>query len=72
MIDVNVKYELYDYVLFENGKQTHQIVKLTTYEAKQKNYAYGLNRISKQYKLKSEVDKFFDNNSTIVILPKGQ
>lgn len=72
MIDVNIKYELYDYVLFENDQRVKDIFRLTLYEAKQKNYAFRLNRVNKLYKLKSELDKYQDNKSTIVVLPKDQ
>ena len=72
MIDVNIKYELYDYVLFENDQRVKDVFRLTLYEAKQKNYAFRLNRVNKLYKLKSELDKYQDNESTIVVLPKDQ
>lgn len=72
MIDVNIKYELYDYVLFENDQRVKDVFRLTLYEAKQKNYAFRLNRVNKLYKLKSELDKYQDNKSTIVVLPKGR
>ena len=72
MIDVNIKYELYDYVLFENDQRVSDVFRLTLYEAKQKNYAFRLNRVNKLYKLKSELDKYQDNKSTIVVLPKDR
>tara|TARA_B100001057_G_scaffold324894_1_gene325090 strand:+ start:3484 stop:3702 length:219 start_codon:yes stop_codon:yes gene_type:complete len=72
MIDVNIKYDILDYVLFEGEKRTKHIAKLTTYEAKQINYAYRLNRTNKVYKLKSEISSFYDDNSTIIVLPKDQ
>jgi hypothetical protein len=72
MIDVNIKYELYDYVLFENDQRVKDVFRLTLYEAKQKNYAFRLNRVNKLYKLKSELDKYQDNKSTIVVLPKDR
>ena len=72
MIDVNIKYELYDYVLFENDQRVKDVFRLTLYEAKQKNYAFRLNRVNKLYTLKSELDKYQDNKSTIVVLPKDR
>lgn len=72
MIDVNIKYELYDYVLFENDQRVCDVFRLTLYEARQKNCAFRLNRVNKLYKLKSELDKYQDNKSTIVVLPKDQ
>lgn len=70
MIDVNVNYELYDYFLFENDKNTLETSQLTSSEARLMNYAFGLNRSSKRYVLRSSVGKFRDNQSAIVILPK--
>ena len=72
MIDVNIKYDILDYVLFEDNKRTNVTAKLTLYEAKQKNYAYRLNRTNKVLKLKSEISSFYDDDSKILILPKDQ
>ena len=69
MIDVNIKYDILDYVLFEGNKRTNVTTKLTLYEAKQKNYAYRLNRTNKDLKLKSEISSFYDDDSKILILP---
>ena len=71
MIDVNVNYELYDYVLFVEGKNTWEVSQLTNYEARQFNYAFGINRSNKRYVLKSDIDLSKSNNDSILILPKG-
>ena len=68
MIDVNIKHELYDYVLFEDKNQIG-VYQLTKFEAKQKNYAFRLNRVNKVYILKSEVKVICDNVEPILITP---
>lgn len=68
MIDVNIKYELYDYVLFENKNQVG-VYRLTKFEAKQKNYAFRLNRVNKVYKLISKVKDARDIVEPILIVP---
>ena len=69
MIDVNIKYELYDYILFENENQVG-VYQLTKFEAKQKNYAFRLNRVNKVYKLMSKVKDISDSVEPILIVPK--
>ena len=70
MIDVNVNYELYDYVLFVEEKNTGVTSRLTKQEAFQKNYAFGLNRANKRYVLRSDIDTTQSDNNSILILPK--
>lgn len=70
MIDVNVKYELYEYVLFENGKNTGKVTKLSMFEFQKINYAYRLNRTTKKYVLKSDVDTVKSDDTSVLILPK--
>ena len=72
MIDVNKKFDIFEFVLFENEVRTNNIAKLTLHEVSQKNYAFRLNRVNKCYKLKSEVDLYKSTDSTILVLPKGQ
>ena len=71
MIDVNVNYELYDYVLYVDGKNTGEVCEFTKHEVHQINYAFGLNRSNKRYVLKSDVDVCRDNDNSTLILPKG-
>ena len=71
MIDVNVNYELYDYVLFVDDKNTGEVSQLAKHEAQQINYAFGINRSDKRYVLKSDVDVARSNDGSIIILPKG-
>tara|TARA_B100001093_G_C26776379_1_gene992573 strand:- start:19 stop:234 length:216 start_codon:yes stop_codon:yes gene_type:complete len=68
MIDVNIKYELYDYILFENENQVG-VYQLTSFEAKQKNYAFRLNRVNKVYKLLSKVKDASGSVEPILIVP---
>lgn len=70
MINVNVEYKLYDYVLFEEGINTGYVTKLSLFEAQKINFAYRLNRTSKQYILKSEIDVSKSDDSSVLILPK--
>lgn len=65
-IEINPK--LYEYYLFENGSRTNVVYKLSLKEAKVKNYAFSLNRTGKRLVLKTEVS---DNETTIIVLPKG-
>jgi hypothetical protein len=71
VIDVNVNYELYDYVLFVDGKNTGEVSQLAKYEAQQINYAFGINRSNKRYVLKSDIDVARSNVGSTLILPKG-
>lgn len=70
MINVNVEYKLYDYVLFEEGTNTGYVTKLSLFEAQKINFAYRLNRTTKQYVLKSEIDVVKSDDSSVLILPK--
>ena len=70
MIDVNVKCELYDYVLFVEEKNTGVTVQLTKQESWQINYAFGLNHANKRYVLRSDIDTTQSDNSSILILPE--
>ena len=70
MINVNVEYKLYDYVLFEEGTNTGYVTKLSLFEAQKINFAYRLNRTTKQYILKSEIDVVKSDDSSVLILPK--
>ena len=70
MINVNVEYKLHDYVLFEEGINTGCVTKLSLFEAQKINFAYRLNRTSKQYILKSEIDVVTSDDSSVLILPK--
>ncbi len=67
-IDMNI--ELHEYVLFENGKNTGVVTKLGMFEAQKINYAYGLNRVTKRYVLKSEVNVAKSNDASVLLLPK--
>tara|TARA_B100000676_G_scaffold133867_1_gene132806 strand:- start:1294 stop:1509 length:216 start_codon:yes stop_codon:yes gene_type:complete len=71
MIDVNANYELYDYVLFVDEKNTTKVSQLTLHEAQQINYAFGINRSNKRYVLKSEIETSTANVGSTLILPKG-
>ena len=71
MINVNVEYKLYDYVLFEEGTNTGKVTKLSMFEAQKINFAYRLNRTTKQYVLKSDIDITKSDDTSMLILPKG-
>ena len=62
-IEINPK--LYDYVLVTDDS-VQEFVKLTHKEAKQKNYAFGLNHIQKSYK---KVGNVQNDSNTKLILP---
>lgn len=70
MIDVNIKCELHDYVLFEEGTNTGKVTKLSMFEAQTINFAYRLNRTAKRYVLKSEIDVVKSDDTSMLILPK--
>ena len=68
-MNVLTKFELYDYVLQVDGKLTSTVVSLGIHEAKQMNYAFGLNRSLKRYVRLSELSTTHTSNETILITP---
>lgn len=68
MIDVleNSNAPLYNYNLINVDGDILESVKLTEFEAKQKNYAFGLNHIPKSYK---KVGNVQNDSNTKLILP---
>lgn len=67
MIDVlqNSKLPLKKYNLVSNNKVV-QTVKLTEFEAKTKNYAFGLNHVNKRYVLNSSQE---EQSGVFLVLP---
>ena len=69
-MNVNMNYELYEYVLFVNEKNTGQVTKLGMFEAQKMNYAFALNRSNKRYVRKSDVDISKSDDTSMLLLPE--
>lgn len=68
-MNVLTNFELYDYVLRVDGKLTSTVVSLGIHEAKQINYAFGLNRSLKRYVRVSELSAISTSSESILITP---
>lgn len=68
-MNTELTYELHDYVLVDSNGKVYENVKLTKKESDIKNYAFGLNHVSKRYILKREFKS--DEPGPILIVPKG-
>lgn len=69
MFNIEVNPTLHTYALICEDENILKYVNLSEYEAKQKNYAYRLNRVNKYFKLVSEVETSTRNN--ILVLPRN-
>ena len=65
-----MSFELYEYVLFIDGKNTGQVTKLGMFEVQKINFAFGLNRANKRYVRKTDVDVSKSDDTSMLLLPE--